>query len=83
MPDHQHGHNHNHTPDRDALEPIRRCPASSPRTTRATTTRPTTSGACLYERRMSTLHDSGSAVFLDGIDRIGLSPIAEFQTSMM
>src|SRR3954468_24313289 len=28
----------------------------------------------LYERRMTTLHDTGSAVFLDGIERIGLSP---------
>src|SRR3954466_14259459 len=28
----------------------------------------------LYERRMSTLRDTGSIVFLDGIERIGLSP---------
>jgi phenylalanine-4-hydroxylase len=28
----------------------------------------------LYERRMTTLHDTGSIVFLEGIDRIGLSP---------
>jgi phenylalanine-4-hydroxylase len=28
----------------------------------------------LYERRMATLRDTGSAVFLEGIDRIGLSP---------
>jgi phenylalanine-4-hydroxylase len=28
----------------------------------------------LYERRMATLEDTGSAVFLDGIERIGLSP---------
>jgi phenylalanine-4-hydroxylase len=28
----------------------------------------------LYERRMATLQDTGSAVFLQGIDRIGLSP---------
>lgn len=28
----------------------------------------------LYERRMATLRDTGSQVFLDGIERIGLSP---------
>jgi phenylalanine-4-hydroxylase len=28
----------------------------------------------LYERRMRTLNDTGSRVFLEGIDRIGLSP---------
>jgi phenylalanine-4-hydroxylase len=28
----------------------------------------------LYERRMRTLRDTGSSVFLEGIDRIGLSP---------
>jgi phenylalanine-4-hydroxylase len=28
----------------------------------------------LYDRRMATLHETGSRVFLDGIDRIGLSP---------
>jgi phenylalanine-4-hydroxylase len=28
----------------------------------------------LYERRMETLRDTGSIVFLEGIDRIGLSP---------
>ena len=28
----------------------------------------------LYERRMTTLRDTGSVVFLEGIDRIGLSP---------
>jgi phenylalanine-4-hydroxylase len=28
----------------------------------------------LYERRMATLRDTGSGVFLDGIDRIGLAP---------
>ena len=28
----------------------------------------------LYERRMATLRETGSAVFLEGIDRIGLSP---------
>jgi phenylalanine-4-hydroxylase len=28
----------------------------------------------LYERRMATLFDTGSAVFLEGIERIGLSP---------
>lgn len=28
----------------------------------------------LYDRRMATLRDTGSAVFLDGIERIGLSP---------
>ena len=28
----------------------------------------------LYERRLRTLRDTGSAVFLDGIDRIGLRP---------
>jgi phenylalanine-4-hydroxylase len=28
----------------------------------------------LYERRMATLNETGSAVFLEGIDRIGLSP---------
>lgn len=28
----------------------------------------------LYERRMTTLRDTGSIVFLEGIDRIGLSP---------
>ena len=28
----------------------------------------------LYERRMATLADTGSIVFLEGIDRIGLAP---------
>lgn len=28
----------------------------------------------LYDRRMATLHDTGSAVFLDGLQRIGLAP---------
>jgi phenylalanine-4-hydroxylase len=28
----------------------------------------------LYERRMTTLRDTGSSVFLDGIERIGLAP---------
>ena len=72
MSDHQHGHNHPHL-STATLEP-----SPLPRFIAQDYARYDDEAhdvwRILYQRRMSTLHDSGSAVSLDGIDRIGLSP---------
>ena len=65
-----HSHSHDHT-----LSPVRtpELPAFIPQRYDGYTDEDHDVWRILFERRMTTLHDTGSRVFLDGADRIGLS----------
>jgi phenylalanine-4-hydroxylase len=70
---HDHPHSHDHSTGAATVEP-----ANLPRFIRQDYARYDAEAhdvwRILYERRMATLRETGSSVFLEGIERIGLSP---------
>lgn len=69
---HDHHHGHNHSPAATAVR--QELPSFITQNYAAYDDEAHDVWRTLYERRMTTLQDTGSAVFLEGIERIGLSP---------